>query len=109
MITGNWGSDLALLIKAANDADLNNVNFYTYYGSVTGSPTAMGLLLQAACVHGGLCPHEPAWPLNQIVVDYKKKFNDDMYTGSIYHAFTMLSEAFCQDQVHRPGEGGGTD
>ena len=42
VITGNWGSDLALLIKAANDAGLNNVNFYTYYGSVTGSPTAMG-------------------------------------------------------------------
>src|SRR3989344_4570364 len=34
VITGNWGSDLALLIKAANDAGLNNVNFYTYYGSV---------------------------------------------------------------------------
>jgi branched-chain amino acid transport system substrate-binding protein len=49
VITGNWGSDLALLIKAANDAGLNNVNFYTYYGSVTGSPTAMGAALQAAC------------------------------------------------------------
>jgi branched-chain amino acid transport system substrate-binding protein len=32
VITGNWGSDLSLLIKAANDAGLNNVKFYTYYG-----------------------------------------------------------------------------
>ncbi|WP_348243296.1 ABC transporter substrate-binding protein, partial [Salmonella enterica] len=29
VITGNWGSDLALLIKDANDAGLSNVNFYT--------------------------------------------------------------------------------
>ncbi len=50
VITGNWGSDLALLIKAANDAGLNNVNFYTYYGSVTGQPTAMGAgCRQAVC------------------------------------------------------------
>lgn len=30
IITGNWGADLALLIKAAKDAGLN-ANFYTYY------------------------------------------------------------------------------
>ena len=41
VITGNWGSDLTLLVKAANDAGLN-VKFYTYYASVTGTPTALG-------------------------------------------------------------------
>ena len=41
VITGNWGSDLSLLVKAANDAGLN-VNFYTYYAGVTGTPTALG-------------------------------------------------------------------
>ena len=41
VITGNWGSDLALLIKAANDSGLSNVKFYTYYGTVSGTPTAM--------------------------------------------------------------------
>ncbi|MBR7504306.1 ABC transporter substrate-binding protein, partial [Mycobacterium tuberculosis] len=41
VITGNWGSDLALLIKAGKDAGLN-ANFYTYYASTTGVPTAMG-------------------------------------------------------------------
>ena len=35
VITGNWGADLALLIKAAKDAGLN-ANFYTYYASTTG-------------------------------------------------------------------------
>ena len=41
-------------------------------------------------------------PLNQIVVDYKKKFNDDMYTGAVYHAFSMLTEAFAKTKSTDP-------
>ena len=40
VITGNWGNDLTLLVKAANDAGLN-ANFYTYYAGVSGTPTAL--------------------------------------------------------------------
>ena len=41
VITGNWGQDLTLLLKAAADAGLK-VNWYTYYaGSATGVPTAV--------------------------------------------------------------------
>ena len=42
VITGNWSADLSLLLKAANDAGLNNVKFYTYYAFGAGAPTAMG-------------------------------------------------------------------
>ena len=102
VITGNWGSDLALLIKAANDAGLNNVNFYTYYGAVTGSPTAMGAgaagrVYMVAYAHANL-PGE----INRIVVDYKKKFNDDMYTDAIYNGFAMLSDAFVKAKSSDP-------
>ena len=41
VITGNWGSDLALLVKAAKDAGLK-VDFYTYYAGTVGVPPAMG-------------------------------------------------------------------
>ena len=41
VVTGNWSSDLTLLVKAANDGGLN-AKFYTYYASVSGTPTAMG-------------------------------------------------------------------
>ena len=41
IITGNWGSDLALLVKAAKDANLK-AEFFTYYAGVVGSPPAMG-------------------------------------------------------------------
>lgn len=40
VITGNWGSDIALLIKAAADAGLQ-VNFFTFYAGGTGGPTAI--------------------------------------------------------------------
>src|SRR5574343_72361 len=102
VITGNWGSDLALLIKAANDAGLNNVNFFTYYGSVTGTPTAMGSAAAGRVYMVAYAHMNLPGPLNQIVVDYKKKFNDDMYTGAVYHAYSMLSEAFTKAKPTDP-------
>jgi len=41
VITGNWGSDLALLVKAANEAGYSG-KFFTYYTGLTGTPTALG-------------------------------------------------------------------
>ncbi len=41
VITGNWGNDISLLIKAAKDAGLN-APFYTYYGGGLGAMTAIG-------------------------------------------------------------------
>ena len=40
VITGNWGQDFALLLKASADAGLQ-VNWYTYYAGGTGGPTAI--------------------------------------------------------------------
>ena len=40
VITGNWGQDLALLLKSAADAGLQT-DWYTYYASLVGSPTAV--------------------------------------------------------------------
>jgi branched-chain amino acid transport system substrate-binding protein len=41
VITGNWGNDLTLLVKAAKEAGLN-VKFYTFYGNGLGAPAAIG-------------------------------------------------------------------
>ena len=41
VITGNWGNDLTLLVKAARDANLP-ARFYTFYGNALGAPTALG-------------------------------------------------------------------
>jgi len=41
VITGNWGQDMSLLVKAGKDAGLD-VDWYTYYAGGLGTPTAMG-------------------------------------------------------------------
>jgi branched-chain amino acid transport system substrate-binding protein len=41
VITGNWGNDLTLLVKAAKDAGLH-LKFYTFYGNGLGAPAAIG-------------------------------------------------------------------
>ncbi len=41
VITGNWGNDLTLLVKAARDVGLE-ARFYTFYGNGLGAPAAIG-------------------------------------------------------------------
>ncbi len=41
IVTGNWGDDLTLLVKAAREAGLN-AKFYTFYGNSLGAPAALG-------------------------------------------------------------------
>ncbi|SFA87209.1 amino acid/amide ABC transporter substrate-binding protein, HAAT family (TC 3.A.1.4.-) [Collimonas sp. OK607] len=41
VITGNWGNDLTLLVKAAKDAGLH-LKFYTFYANSLGAPAAIG-------------------------------------------------------------------
>lgn len=102
VITGNWGSDLTLLIKAANEAGLNNVKFYTYYGGVTGTPTAMGAASAGRVYQVSYNHLNLGGDIQQVMGDFKKKFNDDMYTGAIYHAFTILTEAMAQTKSTEP-------
>jgi branched-chain amino acid transport system substrate-binding protein len=41
VITGNWGNDLTLLVKAAKDVGFDG-KFYTFYGNAMGAPGAIG-------------------------------------------------------------------
>lgn len=41
VITGNWGNDLTLLVKAAREAGYLG-KFYTFYGNALGAPAALG-------------------------------------------------------------------
>jgi branched-chain amino acid transport system substrate-binding protein len=92
VVTGNWGQDLTLLIKAANDAGLS-ANFYTYYASTSGVPTAMaagvgGKVRMVAYTHSGV----PG--IVKLQDEFKKKFNDDWYTHDTYTGIAMLVEGF---------------
>lgn len=41
VLTGNWGNDLTLLVKAAREAGVE-ARFYTFYGNGLGAPAAIG-------------------------------------------------------------------
>src|SRR5215468_2471175 len=93
VITGNWGNDMTLLIRAAKDAGLT-VNFYTYYAGGLGSPTAMG---DAAI---GRVKQITEWHLNvpareteKLANAFKGKYQQDWYYFRIGTAMYMLAEA----------------
>jgi branched-chain amino acid transport system substrate-binding protein len=94
IVTGNWGQDLTLLVKAAKDAGLN-ANFYTYYAITGGVPTALaqgvgGNVRVVAIGHNSL-PGIVKWQ-----DEFKKKFNDDWYTLQTFTAMAMLSEGMAR-------------
>ena len=41
VLTGNWGNDLTLLVKAAREVGFEGT-FYTFYGNALGAPAAIG-------------------------------------------------------------------
>src|SRR6478752_4258348 len=101
VITGNWGSDLALLIKAANDSGLN-VKFYTYYAVTTGTPTAMGAASDGKVYQVGYAHYNMGGQMQKYADEYKKKFNDDMYTTDIYTVFQSLVDGMVKAKSTDP-------
>lgn len=101
VITGNWGSDLALLVKAANEGGYTG-KFYTYYTGVTGTPTALGQtgagrVYQIAYNHYNMGGQMAQWS-----EEFNKRFKDDFYTGSVIHIYTALSEAMAKAKSTDP-------
>ena len=102
VITGNWGSDLSLLVKAANDAGLNNVKFYTYYGTVSGTPTAMGATAAGRVYQVGYGHYNMGGDIERLGKEFKKRFNEDLYTSAAYTAYAILSESFAKAKSTDP-------
>ena len=104
VITGNWGSDLALLIKAGKDAGVT-ANYYTYYASTTGVPTAMGA---AGAGHvryvGYMGPNSKDNPpqADQVMDGFKKKYDDDFFEMAAYTAVAMLGKAMKETRSTDP-------
>jgi branched-chain amino acid transport system substrate-binding protein len=101
VITGNWGSDLALLVKAANDAGLTT-KFYTYYANFGGTPTALGAAADGRVFQVGYGHYNLGGLNSQLVSEFKKKFNDDYYSAATYHALAMLSEGMAKAKSTDP-------
>lgn len=96
VVTGNWGSDLALLLKAARDAGLK-ARFYTFYAYTTGVPTAMGAGAADVVRYAG------TWNVNnetlagrELVEAFKTRHNDDFYAATTHTALRLLGAGIRQ-------------
>ena len=101
VITGNWGSDLSLLVKAANENGYTG-KFFTYYAGVTGTPTALGnngagRVYQIAYSHYNMGGQMEKW-----MNEFKAKYNDDFYTGSTIRIFETLGAAMAKAKSTDP-------
>ena len=101
VITGNWGSDLALLVKAATEGGYTG-KFFTYYTGVTGTPAALGSngagkVYQVAYFHYNMGGQMDAW-----MKEFNTKFNDDFYTGAIIRIYEVLGAAMAKAKSTDP-------
>ena len=93
VITGNWGADLSLLIKAARDAGLE-ANFYTYYAVLKGAPTAMGDSgLERVKYVGVWNANNDGFVGKDIVDDFQQRYKDDFTWMQSHSVVTMLAKA----------------
>jgi branched-chain amino acid transport system substrate-binding protein len=101
VITGNWGSDLALLVKAANEGGYNG-KFYTYYTGVSGTPTALGQTSAGRVFQVSYNHYNMGGDMGKWQAEYKAKFKDDFYTGSVIHIYKALGEAMAKAKSTDP-------
>ncbi|MBL8534689.1 MAG: branched-chain amino acid ABC transporter substrate-binding protein [Betaproteobacteria bacterium] len=105
VLTGNWGNDLALLIKASKDAGLK-VEYYTFYAFATGTPSAIGEsgaghLKLASQWHSNVgTPGADKW-----VTSYRERYKslkDDFIFTTPVAAIEMLTKAMTQANSAEP-------
>lgn len=101
IVTGNWGADLTLFVKALNDAGLK-LPMYTYYAGVTGTPKvlAAGGDSEVYVIAYGHANH--SGEIGAFVADYKKKFNDDYYTYATYNGINLIGAAIARAKSTDP-------
>jgi branched-chain amino acid transport system substrate-binding protein len=90
VVTGNWGPDLVLLIRAANAAGYKG-NFYTFYAGVIGAPTAIGAagadrVRMVSYWH----PNSAQSEFESVYTGFKAKFNEEFYTVAAVNAVRFL-------------------
>jgi branched-chain amino acid transport system substrate-binding protein len=95
IVTGNWGADLTLFVKALNDAGLK-LPMYTYYAGVTGTPTALAAGGDSEVYVIAYAHSNHTGEIGALSADFKKKFNDDYYTYATYNGINLMGAAIAK-------------
>jgi branched-chain amino acid transport system substrate-binding protein len=103
VISGNWGQDIALLLKAAADAGLQT-DWYTYYAGQAGSPTAIkqtGLSHRIFAVTDKVSNSAPA-AAQKWEADFRSKEGVSLIYTSAVNEMRMLASAIKQANSDDP-------
>ncbi|MGB3835066.1 branched-chain amino acid ABC transporter substrate-binding protein [Castellaniella sp.] len=108
VITGNFGSDLTLLVKAANDAGLK-AKLFTQYAGTFGTPTAIGKggigrIYDAAPWHPEIAVEKHSKKAEELIATFKQKYDDDLYYYQIVVQMQMLGAAINQAGSAKPAD-----
>jgi branched-chain amino acid transport system substrate-binding protein len=98
IITGNWGADMSLLIKAGKDAGLD-VQYFTFYAGGLGTPVAVGeagenRVKQVTEWHSALCIEEKQPEDEKFYLGYDEKYSDDGNQSFYYGRVRTVMEMF---------------
>ena len=103
VITGNWGQDFALLLKAAADAGLQ-ADWYTYYAGGAGGPTAIkqtGLSHRVFAITEGV-PNSAPEAAQKWEADFRAKLGVSLFYPRAVNEMRMLAKAVEQAKTDEP-------
>lgn len=92
VITGNWGTDLSLLLKSAAEASLQT-GWYTFYASGIGSPTAVRQTGLAHRVFAVIEGHANLAMQDGIEAEYRARFGGSFNVPRIRLLMEMLHDS----------------
>lgn len=101
IVSGNWGQDLTLLVKALNDAGLK-IPLYAYYPAASGTPTALAAGGEAEVYQISYAHSNYTGELGALADAYQKRFGGDFYMFSIYNGIKMMAEGMAKAQSTDP-------
>ena len=101
LVTGSWGQDFTLLVKAMNDAGMS-IPIYAYYAGVSGTPTALAQGKNAEVYQISYGHSNMTGRLGELENGFKAQFNDDFYTYAVYNALHALSTAMAKAKSTDP-------
>jgi branched-chain amino acid transport system substrate-binding protein len=102
VITGNWGPDLSLLIKASKDAGLD-VIYYTINAHNAGAPSSIGAagaghVTQVFTWHANVADNK----IEKFANDFRRKYKDDFYYNTAKTQLDMLAKAMADAKSTDP-------
>ncbi|WP_325345545.1 branched-chain amino acid ABC transporter substrate-binding protein [Xylophilus sp.] len=101
VVTGNWGNDLTLLVKAAREAGYDG-SFYTFYGNALGAPAALGDAgIGRVLAVADWLPNVPTPQSQAFYEDFRKRFPNPQ-DDYVHLRMQLLVEALVQS-IERAG------